>query len=867
MDAEQFAKIEAIFHEVSTLVGEAQRNRAVELCQGDHDIEVQVLGLLEHSDSTRDWVDHVVTRAGDSLAAENPSLEGTTLGVYEVGEVIGEGGMGEVYAAVQTEPIEREVALKVIRPDRVSPRMLARFNAELSNLALMQHDSIAAVFDAGETPDGRPYFVMEKVSGSKLTQFCDELRLGFAERIDIFLSVCAAVQHAHLRGVIHRDLKPSNIIVKQQDDQIVAKVIDFGIAKAITDEGTDNAAKTVVGQILGSPNYMSPEQANARGAEVDVRADVYALGGVLYELLVGVTPLNLEQELGSLQQLTAIANTIPDRPSHKLRLAGRADKEAETYKALRSDLDWVILKALEKDPADRYRSVADFAADVQRHMDNQPVLAHPPGMFYELSKFSRRHPTGVSVSVASVLLLLIGFAGTLWGLQAAQQAEALADRRAASSEQAVSYLLDMFSNANPEFHQGDRITVEELIREAARDSGQMFAQEPSLRVDMQYRLAEVMSRMGNYQEAIELATQAWQADQVLPGFPSASTVQGIDTLVRTYLAQSRFAEGLEIVNEAQHLVTRLPEDKRGWVNAKLAYARANASFYLSGSKLVGLGLTDHDQSEAAELAQTAVDLFREVAPVSSEMADALDLVGYNLTYTPRNDEAFAPLQEALDIREELFGSSHTSLLSTLEHLSDALLSAGKAEESLPYIKRMRDIAESTYPPESPLFRWGSGQYATYLSETRQHQAAAAAWKEQVQHGATTDARGNYYNLLALQYLIGELSILGELDEAMLYLNQASDMVHQSQIEWGLARIYFGYAGQALLRGQVEETLRNLELGIELASTDYYIEENPFYQAIHEDPRFQKLIERHKEIVRTGTHISIAEHNRKYHAAP
>ena len=858
MRSDQFAKVEEVFHAVVDLPAAAQRARVAELCDGDAEMEQQVLSLLTHSDAGVDNVDRAVSSAAQTLGEAGESLAGSVIGAYQVTEQIGAGGMGEVYAAIQTDPIERDVALKVIRADQVSPRMLARFQAELANLSLMQHDAIAQVYDAGETADGRPYFVMEKVGGVPLVQFCELHELALIDRLSLFLTICSAVNHAHQRGVIHRDLKPSNILVAEDDGRYSVKVIDFGIAKAVTQE-LEQAHQTVAGQILGSPEYMSPEQANTQGVDVDIRADVYALGAVLYELLTGVPPLTLNPAAGQLQLLRTIAEEVPERPSLRVRQT-QSEQQA---KALRGDLDWIVLKALAKDRADRYETAAAFAADIEWHLSDRPVSAHPPGVLYEVGKFTRRHPTGVAVSAVSVVLLLVGFVGTLWGLQAAQQAEALAERRASSSEQAVTYLLDMFATANPEFHQGQRVTVEALIDAAAEDSNTMFAEEPHLRVQLQYRLAEVMSRMGNYEGALELGVQALNADRHSPGFPSASTMQGVNTLTRTYMAQSRYKAALSLLDEIEPQIDRLPGDLRDMAKADAIYARAAASFYVSGSKLVGLGLLGHDQSEPLRLARQAVAMYEELAPGSLKLADALTLVGYNLTYTPKNDESFAPLLASLEIKEELFGNRHTSLIETLNSLSDAHISAQQFDEALAYAQRSREIAESTYPPEAPMYYAGYGQYAAYLYDSGQIAEAVEVYKTIIQRRDA--AHGNYYHLLAYQYLIGGLMVLGQPDEALGYLNQASVIAHESELEWGLARIHFGYANIAMMKGQVDDALRYLDMGIELAADDYLLEQNPLYASVSADPRFQALVEKHKTIVADGAALTTDEHNLKYHA--
>jgi serine/threonine protein kinase/tetratricopeptide (TPR) repeat protein len=370
-------------------------------------------------------------------------------GRYTLRDVLGEGGMGTVYRADQTEPVKRQVALKLIKIGVDSRAVLARFNAERQALALMDHPNIARVFDGGTTQSNQPFFVMELVQGAPITAYCDQRRLTVQARLELFVAVCQAVQHAHQKGIIHRDLKPSNVLVTEVDGRPTPKVIDFGVAKATEFDLTDLSLEDT-GAIVGTPTYMSPEQADPSSMDIDTRTDVYALGVILYEMLVGSPPIDAKQfKRGALLEMLRMVREVdPPRPSTKVStaetlpsIAASRDIEPEHLKrALRGDLDWIVMKALEKDRTRRYETANGFAADVMRHLAHEPVLAAPPSRTYRMRKFVRKHRGAVIAASMVLLSLLVGVAGTTSGMIRAErrrkEAEAarLAEARAREGE-------------------------------------------------------------------------------------------------------------------------------------------------------------------------------------------------------------------------------------------------------------------------------------------------------------------------------------------------------------------------------------------------------------------------------------------------
>jgi serine/threonine protein kinase len=603
-----------------------------------------------------------------SGGASSGALTGMTAGTvfagrYRIIKRVGQGGMGEVWLAEQEEPVRREVALKVIKRGMDTAQVVTRFEAERQALAVMDHPAVAKVFDAGSTPDGRPFFVMEYVEGSPMSQFCDEHRMSMRKRLDLFQQVCAGVQHAHQKALIHRDLKPSNVLVALQDGEPVPKIIDFGIAKATRSEMTDETMLTRVGVVVGTPEYMSPEQ--AMGQHVDTRTDVYSLGVMLYELLVGRLPFESKELLeGGYDSLRKkICEVDPPRPSTRFHSLGegrndsaenRKTEPSTLQRELKGDLDWITMKALEKDAARRYSSPAALAQDIEYHLSYRPVLARPPSRRYRSAKFIRRHRWGVALGISVSLALIAGTIGTTVGLLRARQ-------ETFKARAVTNHLITMVSEANPEKAQGRQVTVQDALNASNESIGESFAGQPELEMEVRSTMGTLYHELGDYAQAEEHLRRAITLAERELGPHETFTVRVRGKLARTLMDAGRHDDAEREMRE----VLPIFREHYGDDDLETLQMMHNlAAVYLHQER--------YELAEPLLLELTA--LRREA--LGDDHTDTQSSIG-NLAqlyvFTQRFDEAEPLMREGLIVRRRELGNTHPRTLISVFNLGDLYL--------------------------------------------------------------------------------------------------------------------------------------------------------------------------------------------------
>jgi serine/threonine protein kinase/TPR repeat protein len=579
---ERTTKIESIYLAVMDLPSPDERERYLnDACADDPALRRKVDALLQSAQAAEVFFQAGREACRVSEAAPVPVLTekpGDRIGRYKLFQKIGEGGMGVVYMAEQREPVVRKVALKIIKLGMDTRQVVGRFEAERQALALMDHPNIAKVLEAGATETGRPYFVMELVRGIKITEFCDQSGLSTDQRLDLFLQICKAVQHAHQKGIIHRDIKPSNILVADHDGVPVPKIIDFGIAKATNDQQlTDKTVFTAFEQFIGTPVYMSPEQAKLSGLDIDTRTDIYSLGVLLYELLTGKTPFDEKQLLaaGLEEMRRTIREQEPARPSTRLSTMHEGElsttaKHRHTdppklVHRIRGDLDWIVMKCLEKDRGRRYETANGLATDIERHLKNEPVVARPPSATYRFQKLVRRNKLKFATAAFAVTVLLLAVVVSAWqavkATRAQRQTREQAELARQETEKALlvrDFLVRQLLEINPDKETKPDLGRRALIEQVERAIGPAFTNQPLIEAELRFAVSEAFDALHDRTNALQQMERVLQIRRRELGETNLDTLRALSYTARCYLYIDRHEEGEKLLQGALASVRARP---------------------------------------------------------------------------------------------------------------------------------------------------------------------------------------------------------------------------------------------------------------------------------------------------------------------
>jgi eukaryotic-like serine/threonine-protein kinase len=783
--------------------------------------------------------------------------------------------MGQVWLAEQSAPVKRQVALKIIKAGRYDDSALLRFDVERQTLAIMNHPAIAKVFDAGSTAEGQPYFVMEYVPGLPITQYCDRKRLPAQERLALFIKVCEGVQHAHQKAIMHRDLKPSNILVVEVDGKPMPRIIDFGIAKAISKQSEDETLMTRAGAMVGTPGYMSPEQADPSVLDVDTRTDVYSLGVVLYELLTGVLPFDLKQLQSKpfhevLRQLneedpTSPSTRIGGDPTSTAIAENRNTDPRQLANLLRGDLDWITLKALEKDRARRYGSPSELAADIERYLQNLPVLARPASASYRLRKYIRRHRVAVAVA-SGALAMLVAFAV----MQAVQLRRITRERDRAN--RITEFMTNMFKVADPNEARGNSITAREILDKSSREIETGLAKDPQLQAQLMGTMGQVYVSMGLFPQGQAMLERAVQTGRRIGGPDDPDALRAMSYLSFLLLRQGRYADAEKLFkdaipgqqrvfgpndtitlntrrylasvlefegkySEADSIITKILADDRR------ALGPENAETLRAMNVMANI-LDDERRVPAAEKVyrQTLEIQKRTLGPDAPETLTSASNLAGALQELGRLGEAEKLQRETLDARTHVLGPDHPDTLAVKANLANTLDSASRFAEAEAIYHEVLDTQARVLGSDNPDTLLTAGNLGSTLqrdgklAEAEKLQRSILDSKRRVLGPDHPETIKTHASLAATLFLEGNDT------EARAIYSDRIEAIRKKPGQPGLGGAFYDFACGAALAGHRDEAFELLRHAIDSGYLDFEnTQSDRDLQSLRSDPRFDELL--------------------------
>jgi non-specific serine/threonine protein kinase/serine/threonine-protein kinase len=795
------------------------------------------------STPTRPLEEGTTLGADEQARAGGASSGSGSIGPYTLIRKLGEGGMGQVWLAEQTAPLRRRVAVKILRAGFYSDSLLQRFLAERQSLAIMNHPAIAKVFDAGATREGHPYFVMEYVPGVSITTYCNEKRLRISERLRLFIKVCEGVQHAHQKAIIHRDLKPANILIEEIDGQPMPRIIDFGIAKSLAAQAEGETTFTRAGFYVGTPGFMSPEQADSSLGDVDTRTDVYSLGVLLYVLLTDTLPFdpgkwNRQSITEAIRELREDDPQPPSRKisthadSQKLLAETRNTPVPEIVTQVKGDLDWITMKALEKDRARRYGTPSEFAADVERYLENQPILARPATATYRFRKYVARHRVAVGVSAGFVVLLVAFAVGQALQLRRITRERDRADR-------VSQFMSNMFKVSDPSEARGNSITAREILDKSSAEIDKSLERDPDLRARMMFVMGTVYQNLGLYTQAHSLLEKALEIDRATFGPDSEQYIRTMTSLASLLLLQGQVKEAEKLAREASERSQRA----FGLRNIETLQAMHNLQMIL---------YAEGKHAEGEPLAREVLDTARSLlGPGNADTLVYIDGLAAEENALGRYPEAEKLFREGAELAERTLGPDHPRTINSMNNLAMSLSEAGHPDEAEKITRQVLETERRVLGPEHPETLSAASNLANYISDQGRYEEAAKLQREILEIQRRKFGPDHPEALRTADNLANSLSELKQYDEAEKLEKDNLERLRRtlgehspsvSSVTYNLACIY-------ALQGNREEALfylrQAMDLGLSVHS-GLHIYDDEDLKSLRGDPRFEALAKKAHE---------------------